>query len=124
MVTVCLYLTCTVGWALDVSVMWTDLYRFIPSRLSLAGIEGSTASEANARYNGPKLLVRTWCEGIVVSCSPIARVNDAQCMPVCVQRHNLPVQSVRHLWTALVVEDGLYRALCYIFRYASCQRAS
>lgn len=80
-VSVCLYLTCTIAWALDISITRTDLYHVIPNRLSRAGLEEDSSTLDNARLNGTKMFVRLLCEGVVVSIciSVLENIAEAEC---------------------------------------------
>lgn len=68
-----LYAVCTLTWALDISVLWLEMYRFLPSRLSLPG--SVPVSDALAGLNGVIETVRDACEVVIVSlCALISYV--------------------------------------------------
>ncbi|VDC07977.1 unnamed protein product [Peniophora sp. CBMAI 1063] len=67
-----LYLPCTVCWALDFSLLWTDLYRYLPGTLSPAATSSSD-NDRLALNNSNRIFVRAICGGTVfVFCDVVA----------------------------------------------------
>ncbi|KZV72994.1 hypothetical protein PENSPDRAFT_733163 [Peniophora sp. CONT] len=58
-VCVCLYVLCAICWALDVWIVWVDLYRVLPSQLSPATLDPADDPYSTIdRLTGPMLFAR------------------------------------------------------------------
>ncbi|VDB86256.1 unnamed protein product [Peniophora sp. CBMAI 1063] len=69
-ISVILYILSTVTWTLDISTLWSDMYCFLPDRLSSRNSKVSP-DEALARLNGITKIAHDTCEVIVVLLSDI-----------------------------------------------------
>ena len=67
----CLYVACSLLWALDISLLWLELYRFVPSVLSPSS-SGFAAAQTLAEFDSRGvvaniLFVHGMCEAVIVS---------------------------------------------------------
>ncbi|KZV67492.1 hypothetical protein PENSPDRAFT_51182 [Peniophora sp. CONT] len=69
-VTASLYLLCTSAWALDVSVLWLEMYQLLPSRLSPAAINLSI-DDAKTNLDGSIHVARDVCKIITILLSDV-----------------------------------------------------
>ncbi|VDB83781.1 unnamed protein product [Peniophora sp. CBMAI 1063] len=65
-VCVCLYILCAICWALDVWIVWVDLYHVLPRQLSPATLDPASDPYATVdRLTGPMLFARHICTRII-----------------------------------------------------------
>ncbi|KZV67529.1 hypothetical protein PENSPDRAFT_736487 [Peniophora sp. CONT] len=68
-VSMCLYAACSLAWALDVCLLWLELYHFVPGRLSLVDPDGAVdqtlAGFDTKSVAANVLLVHGICESVI-----------------------------------------------------------